>query len=94
MPIVDCRIANDKRVVDSRRQSAITNCQSPIGHRQSTIGNEIGGGLDMIVIVLIVILVVLAIVVIGLIAYFVGIYNNLVALKNTIDRSFADIDVI
>ena len=48
----------------------------------------------MIVIVLIVILVVLAIVVIGLIAYFVGVYNNLVALKNTIDRSFADIDVI
>jgi len=48
----------------------------------------------MIAIVLIAIFVVLAIVVIGLIAYFVGIYNNLVALKNAIDRSFADIDVI
>jgi LemA protein len=35
--------------------------------------------------------VVLAIVVIG---YFVGIYNNLVTLKNDIDRSFANIDVI
>ena len=32
--------------------------------------------------------------VIGLIMYFVGIYNNLVTLKNDIDRSFADIDVI
>jgi len=53
------------------------------------------GGLDMVLaIVLIAIFVVLAIIVIGLIAYFVGIYNNLVALKNAIDRSFADIDVI
>ena len=45
-------------------------------------------------IVLIVLLVVVAIVVIGLIMYFLGIYNNLVTLKNNIDRSFADIDVI
>ncbi|HTS67730.1 MAG TPA: LemA family protein [Terriglobia bacterium] len=44
--------------------------------------------------VLIVLLVVIAIVVIGLIMYFVGIYNNLVALKNDIDRSFANIDVV
>jgi LemA protein len=44
--------------------------------------------------IVVVILAVLAIVVIGLIMYFVGIYNNLVTLKNDIDRSFADIDVI
>jgi LemA protein len=44
--------------------------------------------------VLIAIFVVGAIVVIGLIMYFVGIYNNLVTLKNDIDRSFANIDVI
>jgi len=44
--------------------------------------------------VLIVLLVIIAIVVIGLIMYFVGIYNNLVALKNDIDRSFANIDVV
>ena len=48
----------------------------------------------IIAIVLIAIFVVLAIVVIGLIMYLVGIHNNLVALKNDIDRSFADIDVI
>jgi LemA protein len=30
----------------------------------------------------------------GIVAYLVGIYNNLVRLKNTIDRSFADIDVV
>ena len=44
--------------------------------------------------VIIAILVFVAIVVIGLIMYFVGIHNNLVALKNDIDRSFANIDVI
>ena len=44
--------------------------------------------------VVIAVLVVLAIIVIGLIMYFVGIYNNLVTLKNDIDRSFADIDVV
>ena len=44
--------------------------------------------------VVIAILVVLAIVVIGLIMYFVGIYNSLVTLKNDIDRSFANIDVM
>ena len=48
----------------------------------------------MVAIVLIVIFVILAIVVIGLVIYVVGIHNNLVALKNDIDRSFADIDVI
>jgi LemA protein len=44
--------------------------------------------------VIIAVLVVVAIVVIGLIMYFVGIYNNLVTLKNDIDRSFSDIDVV
>ena len=44
--------------------------------------------------VLIAIFVVMAIVVIGVIAYLIGINNQLVALKNNIDRSFADIDVI
>ena len=48
----------------------------------------------MVAIVLIVIFVILALVVIGLVMYFVGVHNNLVALKNDIDRSFADIDVI
>src|ERR1039457_3533618 len=48
----------------------------------------------MVAIVLIVIFVILALVVIGLVMYFVGIHNNLVALKNDIDGSFADIDVI
>jgi LemA protein len=48
----------------------------------------------IIVIVLIALFVVIALVVIGLIVYLVGINNELVALKNTIDRSFADIDVI
>ena len=45
-------------------------------------------------IILVAIFVFIAIVVIGLIVYFVGVHNNLVALKNEIDRSFADIDVI
>ena len=40
------------------------------------------------------ILVVLVIVVIVIIGYFVGIYNNLVTLKNDIDRSFSNIDVV
>src|ERR1039458_3694066 len=48
----------------------------------------------MVAIVLIVIFVILALVFISLVMYFVGSYNNLVALKNDIDRSFADIDVI
>jgi LemA protein len=41
-----------------------------------------------------VVLGVLAVIVIGVISYFVGIYNNLVTLKNDIDRSFSNIDVI
>ena len=48
----------------------------------------------MVLLVAIGILVVLAIVVIAVIMYFVGIYNNLVGLKNDIDRSFANIDVL
>ncbi len=44
--------------------------------------------------VIVAVLVVVAIVVIGLIMYFVGIYNTLVTLKNDIDRSFANIDVL
>lgn len=40
------------------------------------------------------VLVILVLVIIGLIGYFIGIYNNLVTLKNDIDRSFANIDVV
>jgi LemA protein len=40
------------------------------------------------------VLVVLGLIVVGLIFYFVGLYNNLVALKNDIDRSFANVDVV
>jgi LemA protein len=40
------------------------------------------------------ILVILIIIAVAVIGYFVGIYNNLVTLKNDIDRSFANIDVI
>ena len=39
------------------------------------------------------VLVILGLVVVGLIMYIVGIYNNLVKLKNDIDRSFANVDV-
>jgi LemA protein len=39
-------------------------------------------------------LVVLALVVFAVISYFVSIYNQLVTLKNDIDRSFSDIDVM
>jgi LemA protein len=45
-------------------------------------------------IVLLVILVIVVVVAIGLISYFVGIYNSLVTLKNNIDRSFSNIDVV
>ncbi len=41
-----------------------------------------------------VVLGVLALLVFGVISYFTGIYNNLVTLKNDIDRSFSNIDVI
>jgi LemA protein len=44
--------------------------------------------------VVIAVLVVVAIVVIAIVMYFVGIYNNLVTLKNDIDRSFSNIDVL
>jgi len=43
---------------------------------------------------LLVILVIIVVVVIAIVMYFVGIYNSLVALKNNIDRSFSNIDVI
>jgi LemA protein len=46
------------------------------------------------VIVAIGVLVILGVVVVGLVLYAVGIYNSLVTLKNDIDRSFANIDVI
>ena len=39
-------------------------------------------------------LVVFGVVVVAIIGYIVGIYNNLVALKNGIDRSFSNIDVL
>ncbi len=45
-------------------------------------------------IIVLVVLLVLGLIVFGIISYFVGLYNNLVTLKNDIDRSFADIDVI
>jgi len=44
--------------------------------------------------VALVILVVGAIIVVAVILYFVGLYNNLVAFKNNIDRSFSNIDVL
>jgi LemA protein len=40
------------------------------------------------------VLVIFGLIVVGLIMYIVGIYNNLVTLKNDIDRSFANVDVI
>src|ERR1017187_6670346 len=48
----------------------------------------------MVLVIVLIILVVLAVFAIGIIMYLVGINNQLVALKNTIDRSFADIDVV
>ncbi len=41
-----------------------------------------------------VVLALIVVVVIGVISYLVGIYNNLVTLKNDIDRSFSNIDVV
>jgi LemA protein len=41
-----------------------------------------------------VVLGILGMIVFGVISYFVGIYNNLVTLKNDINRSFSNIDVI
>jgi LemA protein len=40
------------------------------------------------------VLVVLAVIVIAIVLYLVGIYNDLVTLKNDIDRSFSNIDVL
>lgn len=40
------------------------------------------------------ILLILAVIIIGFVSYFVGIYNNLVTMKNDIDRSFSNIDVL
>ena len=45
-------------------------------------------------IVLLVIVAIIMVAVIAVIMYVVGIYNNLVTLKNDIDRSFSNIDVI
>ena len=45
-------------------------------------------------VVTLVVLVILAVIVIGIIRYLVGIYNNLVTLKNDLERSFANIDVL
>ena len=44
--------------------------------------------------VIIAVVLVLLLIVGGIVAYFVGIYNNLVNLKNDIDRSFSNIDVL
>src|SRR5712691_6772644 len=41
-----------------------------------------------------VVLALIVVVVIGVISYLVGIYNSLVTLKNDIDRSFSNIDVV
>ena len=40
------------------------------------------------------VLVILAVIVISISMYLVGIYNNLVTLKNDLERSFANIDVL
>jgi len=48
----------------------------------------------LIVLGTVVTLVVLGVIVIGIIMYLVGIYNNLVTLKNDLERSFANIDVL
>ena len=45
-------------------------------------------------IVTLITLAILVLVGLGIITYFISIYNNLVRLKNMIDRSFADIDVV
>jgi LemA protein len=45
-------------------------------------------------VVTLLVLVILAVIVIGIIMYLVGIYNNLVTLKNDLERSFANIDVL
>jgi LemA protein len=45
-------------------------------------------------VVTLLVLVILAVIVIGTIMYLVGIYNNLVTLKNDLERSFANIDVL
>ena len=45
-------------------------------------------------VVTLVVLVILAVIVIGIIMYLVGIYNNLVTLKNDLERSSANIDVL
>ena len=45
-------------------------------------------------IVTLIALAILTLVGLGIITYFISIYNNLVRLKNMIDRSFADIDVV
>src|SRR5437667_12765604 len=58
------------------------------GSDMSDIGIS-GGSLMFLAIVF-----VLALVFVGLVAYFIGIYNNLVRLRNLIDRSFSDIDVV
>jgi LemA protein len=50
--------------------------------------------IDLGLVMTVAVLAILVIIVIGLIAYFVGIYNNLVTLKNDIDRSFSNIDVL
>ena len=44
--------------------------------------------------VIIAVVLVLLLIIGGIVAYFVGIYNNLVNLKNDIDRSFSNIDVL
>ena len=44
--------------------------------------------------ILIIVAVVVILFIIGIIAYFVGIYNGLITLKNNIEKAFANIDVL
>jgi len=48
----------------------------------------------MALLITLAVLLILGVIVIGIVAYLVGIYNQLVTLKNDIDRSFANIDVL
>ena len=50
--------------------------------------------LGMGIVLTLAVLVVLGVILVGIILYFVGIYNQLVTLKNDIDRSFSNIDVL
>jgi LemA protein len=50
--------------------------------------------LGMGIVLTLAVLVVLGVILVGIVLYFVGIYNQFVTLKNDIDRSFSNIDVL